>query len=434
LREKWSMSQKRSSRKEQPPIDLSAELDDMLAAPALRPSLRFLGLESEGDPLTAPPAVIPIRPPLTAPPAVITSPADIASPADTASPAVIPPEKQNLPNEPKLSTTAPPADIASPAVNRSSLNPRKRIYRCVKVQDGHSHVEQAVYQILWNSGAPQPDGNRVSRVGLPRLAKEACVHERNIGTIIRRLIAKKAIEIVQREVSDLRASRIYKVYGYRDILERRKKAGLEWVVRGRGVEFVHPDTGIPFPFEDSRITAGDAIPAGGGDAVTAGDSPAITAPPSPAVTAGLKGINLLGKLQEETSSSGNGAVAEEFRKHADVDDDAVTLLIDRCKAHAADCTAEEIVHFLRRKTELLAHASIGNPTGFLLTAVPKCFTGESFRLFREERERQRRQAEELRLQQEREVEEWRREQERLLADPDASEDEKRWARTLLGLK
>jgi hypothetical protein len=447
------MSHNKRLSRNQKPVNFADELDDMLAAPALKPSLRFLGLTDPVAPVTPSPAVIEgtpavieeapavieeapavsTSPATTAAPAVITfTPSDIApSPADTtspdtiASPAVIAEVSENQ------QLTAGAGDTASPAVSR------KRIHQCLKVQDGHSHVEQATYQILWNSGVPQPDGHRICRMGLPRLSKEACVHQRNIGTIIRRLIQKQSIEIIQKEMSDLRTARTYRIFGYREILERRKAAGLEWVIRGRGVEFVEPLTGRPLfqyipqpPLED--ITAGDAITAGDSPAITASDSPAVTAGAPPAITAGPLGKENLGKT-EEYSSSSTPSILRELNRYGPADDDAVQKLVRACRAHAPDCVEAEISYFIEQKAALIRTGRIASPVGFLLTAVPKCFSGEAFAMYREQELKRRREEETRRKQQEAEIEQWTREQQALLADPNASEEDKRFARQILGL-
>ena len=256
--------------------------------------------------------------------------------------------------------------------------------------------------------------------------------------IIRRLVQKRSIEIRQKEASDLRTARTYCVFGYRDILERRKAAGLEWVVRGRGVEFVHADTGHPlFRDEDliiGRVTPGDAIASGEPPGLTAGESPDATASDPPAITAGPVERDT-GKASEETSSS-VAAVLRVLSRFGVADDDVAAKLISACRAHAVDCTPQEIVHFIERKGSLTkeSHNSrIHRPIGFLLTAVPKCFVGEAFRLYREECRRASEDAERLARQQQAELEQWTREQEAVLADPNAPEEEKRFARELLGL-
>lgn len=68
-----------------------------------------------------------------------------------------------------------------------------------------------------------------------------------------------------------------------------------------------------------------------------------------------------------------------------VDDDIVECLVNACRQNAADCTDDEIVHFVHHKGAMvrIKESRIYSPIGFLLTAVPKCFAGEAFRLYRE---------------------------------------------------
>ena len=62
------------------------------------------------------------------------------------------------------------------------------------------------------------------------------------------------------------------------------------------------------------------------------------------------------------------------------------------------------------------------PLGFLLTAVPKCFKGDSYRQFRAERERSR----EVTLERDRLF------AAEILKSPEADEEQKQWAREVLG--
>ncbi len=76
---------------------------------------------------------------------------------------------------------------------------------------------------------------------------------------------------------------------------------------------------------------------------------------------------------------------------------------------------------------------ISNPIGFLLTAVPKCFLGETFQLYRaEEQKRLEREADEA-ARVKKELEEWRQEQHRILLDPKVPEREKIMIRDWLGI-
>jgi hypothetical protein len=84
-----------------------------------------------------------------------------------------------------------------------------------------------------------------------------------------------------------------------------------------------------------------------------------------------------------------------------VDDHAARDLISKCRQMASDATAEEIAVFVDRKGRQIARGDIKarSVIGFMHTAVPRCFEGESLRQFRAERraevdrttERQRRE-------------------------------------------
>jgi hypothetical protein len=65
----------------------------------------------------------------------------------------------------------------------------------------------------------------------------------------------------------------------------------------------------------------------------------------------------------------------------DADDDFGRQLIRRSRAVCQDCTIAEILHFTEAKAKYRGIQK--SLTGFLLTAVPACLTGESFRLYRQ---------------------------------------------------
>lgn len=70
----------------------------------------------------------------------------------------------------------------------------------------------------------------------------------------------------------------------------------------------------------------------------------------------------------------------------------------------------------------MRNAQIRNPSGFLLTAVPLCFEGESFRIFRQSREERKRQ----------EKAEMDRIAKAILDDPESSDEDRNWAQGILG--
>ena len=82
---------------------------------------------------------------------------------------------------------------------------------------------------------------------LARYGIESLVVERHSGTAIhpraghfnlRTLEMKLAIEVTGSENSATREGKCYRVYSRKAIVERRKRAGLEWVRRTRGVELL----------------------------------------------------------------------------------------------------------------------------------------------------------------------------------------------------
>ena len=130
------------------------------------------------------------------------------------------------------------------------------------------------------------------------------------------------------------------------------------------------------------------------------------------------------------------AIYQVLNKYGAVDDDIVDRLIKSCKQQAPDCTDEEIIHFIEEKGSLVRvkDSRIYSPIGFLLTAVPKCLSGEAFRFYREEemKHREAEAAHEARRQTE--LDEWRRDQEAQLADPSVSEQDKLFIREWLGIR
>jgi hypothetical protein len=123
------------------------------------------------------------------------------------------------------------------------------------------------------------------------------------------------------------------------------------------------------------------------------------------------------ELQE--SSSFLAVVVSALRRYIpDIDDEAAADLYHRCLENAPTAQVAEVVHFIELKA---GKPGIRMPLGFLLTAVPKCFLGDSYRQFREERQRTRQSG------QTRD----RMFAEEILRSPEADEEQKQWAREVL---
>ncbi len=111
-----------------------------------------------------------------------------------------------------------------------------------------------------------------------------------------------------------------------------------------------------------------------------------------------------------------------MRQHIpDVDDEAASQLWRRCRENAADAKPDEVTHFIHLKA---GKSGIRMPLGFLLTAVPKCFAGDSFQQFREERAQSLENAASRDRQFAAEV----------LKSPEADDEQRQWAREVLGLE
>jgi len=302
---------------------------------------------------------------------------------------------------------------------------RIRIRETATVQDGHSLAEQAVYDAMYRAGKPYQGDSRVLTIGLRTLAEMSRMAYSNCKANVRSLAEKLAID--EGEGFSYTEGRTYVVYSFREILRRRKAAGLTHVIRNRGVAFVDPTTGIPITgkiLSESSAPVSSAssfsapAPVVGAPAPLKRGAPAEAESSAPAGSAHIRNSHLM-RNPEEPSSSALETIVAALRSHIpDVDDDAALLLWQRCRTNAPAAETSEIVHFIHLKA---GKPGIRMPLGFLLTAVPKCFLGDSYRQFREEHQRaQATHAARDRLF-----------AEEILRSPEADEEQKEWAREIL---
>jgi hypothetical protein len=302
----------------------------------------------------------------------------------------------------------------------------RRIHRATLVQDGHSHSEQLIYEILWRSARPGSDIEQYRVVQIPQsdLAGTVRMTTKNLRAALDRLAQKLSIEEMHSFDRGTRLARKWKVYSYKAILERRKKAGLEWVVRDKGVRFVKPET---TPVETTRVVMAPADE-------TTGVITTPSTPVAPAQTTGVKttSVSLLGNSVRENSLENiptSTAIAQALQqtvRHSD--DDAVRLIILGCTHICADATEEEIVHFIQQHgPRFYQMKGLENPMGMLIRHLPKCFEGQSFQQYRRA-EQQRREA--AAAQEAQMKAQWQA----ILDSPNSNDEEREWARQLLGLE
>jgi hypothetical protein len=251
------------------------------------------------------------------------------------------------------------------------FRPKPKIRHTVKVQDGHSTGEQALYQALWNAATPEGPDSRLICAGYGGMQELCGLDKTNCKDNIRTLIEKLAIEIAVGFSMQRNQGNTYRIFSYTAILRRRKAAGMEWVIRNRGVRFVAP------PVSDSPIGDYD-LPIGEEPNGPVGEAPITPLGETPTA---IRNRNF------EESESSSTRFAQAIRDFVgSTDDDAIRLLVENCRLYAPDATEAEILEIIRQKGfQLSRMRGITNPMGWLLEAVPKCFEGESFRRYRAER-------------------------------------------------
>jgi hypothetical protein len=120
-------------------------------------------------------------------------------------------------------------------------------------------------------------------------------------------------------------------------------------------------------------------------------------------------------------------VMEALSHYGTPDRDVSRQLIEACLRAAPDATDEEMVHFIHEKGQYtLKRGKVDNPIGFLLIAVPKCFSGETLCAYRSRRNPVFPTAED--------EQRWKAAQQAALDDPELSEAERDVIRLSLGLE
>jgi len=302
--------------------------------------------------------------------------------------------------------------IHTPAAVSVPLVPgigRSKIRKCVLAQDAHSLGEEAIYQILWRSGTPEtedPNGARVISIGAADIGMRANMAKKNVRQNISRLYEKLAIEIIEDFETVSSKPRRYRVYSSKQILERRRAADLEYVLRNKGVVFCS--------------ASGAEIKALPVDQKAPGDETSIR----PALSKRQRHLQQADVRREaalpvhaqstEIPPEDLRQISEALNLYGLVDENVAIQLVRNCRREQPDATVAEILFFVREKLELIkSNRAIANPAGLILATVPKSFVGQPFAEFRN---RMRNQAElavedeKRRCREEEEMRNWLQEQ------------------------
>ncbi len=317
----------------------------------------------------------------------------------------------------------------------------RKIRKCRLSQDGHSASEEMLYRILWEEGRPEttnPLGSRVVRIGYAELANKARLHKANVRLNLASLAAKLAIEQSGDFNSRDMIAKAYRVLSYKEILERRRAAGLEFVIRQKNVIFVTesgepiPLTGMPQRPKAKRNVrpAGEEVPRV--QDVSAMSKSPIDSVPLP-VGDMLTGSELPTGIDYQSDLA---CVSKALNTFWTVDDGAAEQLLRVCRRVRPDAEADEIAFFVLEKLELSrANRSINNPVGLILATVPQSFSGHSFDIFRQRRRESLRLAQEelvRKAEEDRMMREWMiKDATKTLENPSSSEKNRKQAAEIL---
>jgi hypothetical protein len=244
---------------------------------------------------------------------------------------------------------------------------------------------------------------RVVTIGWDRMARKARMSDKAAKRNLTGLIAKLAVELVREEDSARRIGRTYRIFSYTEILERRKAAGLMYVVRDKGVRFVtadgrqlpngqnaRPDFECKTPTVDVSTTVDKISPVSVDVTspvsvdVTSPVSVDVTSPVSVDVSSPPLGSYLDNSLGNTSSTSEDEEqVLAAFAAYSVADRRAPAQLIRSCRSACPDVKVHEITALIHEKAAIMRiSGKVVNPVGFLLTVVPLCCEPQALREFR----------------------------------------------------
>jgi hypothetical protein len=324
-----------------------------------------------------------------------------------------------------------PSGYATTSISPNELTPgrgRSKVRRCVLAQDGHSLGEEAIYQVLWRGGRPEsadPNSSRTVRMGAADVGIKVNMAKKNVRQNISKLYDKLALEILEDFETMSSQARLYRIFSYKQILERRRAAGLEYVLRNKGVVFCSRDGA-------ELVTSPAYVKTPGDETSIRPAPPKKRRVPLPADARPAQAPLPPAEPVQQSEDADLLEVSQALNRYWPVDQPAAVQLIRACRKVRPDARADEIAFFVREKLELARqNRSITNPTGLILSTVPQSFVGSTFLDFRKRIERQAALAAEeaeRKLKEEEELKAWFRKEyeaaERIANDESKSQKER----------
>jgi hypothetical protein len=256
--------------------------------------------------------------------------------------------------------------------------PRKLKYLpATTAQAAHDVWEQAVYDALW--GMEWTEGNPPYKdvsAGYSKIRAATRFGEKTIIRNIRSLKEKLAIEEVSKFDRSTNRPNVYRVYSYREILNRRKSAGLQWVAKNKlGVTLTTGQDNHWSGLPPTTLTSGQSDQA-------SASRPVVSRAPRPVVS---QTSHIANKTEKENTTSTflRELLQAQLPKF---DNKIIDRLWMKCRATVPDVTEEEVSILFAEKLPAAFERGITNPNGFLLTAVGASCTRAAINAMRRSRE------------------------------------------------
>ena len=316
------------------------------------------------------------------------------------------------------------------AENADGIFTTSRIRRIVNAQDALTHVEEAVYDVLWGvKKKAEHETHRLAQIGYSELAKKSRVSQRTIQSVIQRLIEKAFIQIERPADILRRQATVYRVLSYAAVLRNQRYTGRQWVVRtGKGIFYAKP---APSTLEDRPHSIVEVIPSSTVEVTSPptveGTSTSTEEATSTSTVEGTSTLKDIGTKGDIKAAAGSAAVHEAVARYLTIDDAAARRIVRECRASDSGATDDEIAHFAQvAAAQIAPQKRANNPTGLLIDKVRRFFPGAALEEYRRSKAQEKaKQA--LRIEQNKEA------ARKTLGDPDASEQEQAWAREVLGM-
>lgn len=259
------------------------------------------------------------------------------------------------------------------------------------VQHAHTASEHLVYTTMWKLlGSRDDEGSsREGKLSLSQLTARISISRRNLRRVLQSLIQKLAIEVTEFEDRAHAIPRSYRVWGFRATIDRRRQNGYTHIYRNRNYITLarsygdKPEDNLP---SGRAVLPEDSLAVGAADSLSSGPEANLSTRPEDS----LAPLNNKKNKPPGPSSTSSPVVAAAILRHFGfVDDDAIALLIRKCRENAPDASDEEIAELAAMQARRIRRMrNVENPVGLLISQVARCFKGEPFAIYRREKAQQ----------------------------------------------